>query len=60
MNDLELALRELDVDWPATPDIAAAVQRPDRRRAARRGAARGAPRPAAAHARSPASPPRPS
>ena len=25
MNDLELALRNLDVEWPATPDIAAAV-----------------------------------
>src|SRR3954463_1403849 len=25
MTDLELALRELDVDWPETPDIAAAV-----------------------------------
>ena len=26
MTDLELALRELDVEWPATPDIATAVQ----------------------------------
>ena len=26
MTDLELALRELDVEWPATPDIAAAVR----------------------------------
>lgn len=26
MNDLEQALRELDVEWPATPDIAAAVR----------------------------------
>jgi hypothetical protein len=25
VNDLEQALRELDVDWPATPDLAAAV-----------------------------------
>jgi hypothetical protein len=25
MNDLESALRELDVDWPATPDLATAV-----------------------------------
>ena len=25
MNDLEPALRSLDVDWPATPDLAAAV-----------------------------------
>ena len=25
MNDLEHALRELDVDWPATPDLATAV-----------------------------------
>jgi hypothetical protein len=26
VTDLELALRELDVEWPATPDIAAAVR----------------------------------
>ena len=26
MTDLELALRELDVEWPATPDLAAAVR----------------------------------
>jgi hypothetical protein len=26
MNDLELALRELDVEWPATPDLAGGVR----------------------------------
>ncbi|WP_028062313.1 hypothetical protein [Solirubrobacter soli] len=46
MSDLEAALRELDVDWPATPDLAAAVMTriaADPRRAAAGGeAARGA------------------
>ena len=40
MTELEHALRELEVDWPATPDLAAAVARAARgdARAPRRGA----------------------
>ena len=43
VTDLEHALRELDVEWPATPDLAAAVRtRARRARAARAGVAAGA------------------
>ena len=47
MNDLEHALRELDVDWPATPDLARRGARADRGEPRRAGAARGAARRAA-------------
>ena len=35
MTDLERALRELDVDWPATPGPRRGRERPDRDRAER-------------------------